>query len=342
VLASGVISVAIESVDALGAITRVCSESFKTMNTLTISTLSSLVQSSSSSLITDPEAGLVFASNAVASLNIVVSSGANVSDLGPIKDDMLNFLGKVKTDSIANPTAAAQMASTLYAISSLPGKVPSSTSSKSAVLFEQVAASCLDMLLSGSAKRDLASTVAPQLVLGSLRTLNSLAEAPKRRLFSLNEGMKLGIDAIISASRIQVFAIDAQLDETFVREQPPIIVLGIRRLLLSTFKYNVLIVPKTSFLNVTVNVVFVANANLADAGLTALVLSDSPFSTSIATALISPVVYVSVFNAKSSSTFIQQPYSVHAVFSVSVKDHRARKATKADGSDLAERCVVYL
>jgi len=35
--------------------------------------------------------------------------------------------------------------------------------------------------------------------------------------------------------------------------------------LLSTFKYNVLIVPKTSFLNVTVNVVFVANANLADA-----------------------------------------------------------------------------
>jgi len=118
-------------------------------------------------------------------------------------------------------------------------------------------------------------------------------------------------------------------------------VLGIRRLLISATKLDVLIIPKTCFLNVTVRVANVANENSAkDIGLAALVLSASPFSTSIATALISPVVCVSVFNAKSSSVFKNPSYLVHTVFPVSLNDHKARKTTKADGSDLVERCVV--
>ena len=206
------------------------------------------------------------------------------------------------------------------------------------MMFKQVATSCNDMLLSGSARRYLASTVSAPLVLGSLNTLTSLAAAPMRRLLSMSEEFKLGISTIISASRIQVHAIDADIDELYVREQRPMAVLGIRRRLMISRQQNVLIIPKSSFLNVSVSVKMgIDLPSTKDVGITVLVLTISPFSTSIPAALISPVVYVSTFNAKSSTELFQEPYVVHAEFPVSLNDHKSRKMSKSDGSDMVER-----
>jgi hypothetical protein len=113
-------------------------------------------------------------------------------------------------------------------------------------------------------------------------------------------------------------------------------VLGIRRIFISKSLHNEILIPETTFLNVSVRIEINANASLTkDIGLAALVLLATPFSTSIPTVLISPVVCFSMFNAKSA--FDGRPYAVHARFHVSLTDHEARKLSRADGTSHVER-----
>jgi hypothetical protein len=225
---------------------------------------------------------------------------------------------------------------TLYDVVSLPGTLSSTSSSKSADLFGRVATSCLELMLSNEARRDLAETLAPKLVLGSLQALNALFLTRTRRLLTLNEDRALSVRALFLASRVQAFAMDAELEELVVREQVPIAVLGIRRILISKSLHNEVVAPESTFLNVLVRVQFNYNSSLTnDVGLVALVLTTSPFSTSIPTVLISPVVCFSMFNAK--SPFVRRPYTLQARFHISLKDQSARKRSRADGSIAVER-----
>lgn len=116
-------AVAVEAVDANGAKTRVCSEHFENQNTMSVSSLSFLVQSSKSSSILDPDTVILVASNAAFSLMTLLSFGVNSNSLDVIKDDICEVLSDLKTETFANPTALRQLSSTLFAVSSLPGKL---------------------------------------------------------------------------------------------------------------------------------------------------------------------------------------------------------------------------
>jgi hypothetical protein len=335
VLGIAVHTVAIEAVDALGAKTRVCSTRFEHSNTLSVATFTSLMLSRKKSLVTASETGLLFASNCVASLS---TFGANAGDLEVIKDYICDFLSALGTEVQTNPTGVYQLSYTLHTLSTLPGQLSSASSLKSAAMFERVAESCLDMILSGESRQDLALTVAPQMLSGSLSILMSLSAAPARRLLNLNEGKYVGVHAVFAACRIQVYVMEAELDEIFVKEQRPIAVLGIRRLLIGKTLRNELIVPGTTFLNVSVRVESEAIGNeTIDMGFAALVLHRSPFSDSMPIFLISPVVCFSMFNTH--KRFTSQPYSIYAKFFISLGDHQARKQIRADGSSFVERYI---
>ena len=136
---------------------------------------------------------------------------------------------------------------------------------------------------------------------------------------------------------------DAGLEEPLVREQAPVAVLGIRRLLVYKSSHDEIVVPESTFLNVSVRLELVTNQNQSkDVGFAALVLRTSPFLNfgSFQTVLISPVVCFSIFGAK-SIVFVERLYQVHATFPVSSKDHEARKVIKSDGSDVIERYVTF-
>jgi hypothetical protein len=336
VLGIGVHVIAVEAVDANGAKTRVCSEHFENQNTMSISTLSSLVQNSKSSSILDPDTVILVASNAAFSLKALLSFGINNNNVDIIKDDICEVLSDLKTETFAHSTALRQLSFTLSAVSSLPGKLSSVSSLKSAEVLGRVSTTCLDLLLSGAASRDLALTVGTQLVLGSFRVLNLMIEARSRRLLSMNDGKTLSVHAVFASSRIQIYSMDAELEEFFVKEHPPTAVLGMRRLLISRSLRSELIIPETNFLNVLVSVEMMSGSNAAiDIGFVALALLKSPFSTSSQPALISPVVCFSMFNAKSK--FEQRPYLLHTKFHIPLEDHEARILPRKDGSDAVER-----
>jgi hypothetical protein len=242
----------------------------------------------------------------------------------------------LKTETFANPTALRQLSSTLFAVSSLPGKLSFESSLKSADILGRLSTSCLDLLLSGATSRDLALTVGTQLVLGSFRALNVMMDARSRRLLSMNNGATLSARAVFASSRIQIYAMDAELEELFVKEHPLTAILGMRRLLISGSLRSVLIIPEANFLNVLVRVEMMADSNATiDIGFVALALPKSPFSTSFQPALISSVVCFSMFNAKSK--FDQRPYLLHTKFHIPFEDHEARNMPGKDGSDAVER-----
>jgi hypothetical protein len=338
-LASGVKALAFEAVDSFGAVSRVCSSEFSVIDA-SAADLSSLIGSSSfiASLAGDRQGQQRFAANIAASLSSLYSSNADSASLDSIKESAFYFLNS-STSVITDPSTASQSAFTLFSLVSLPGPISPASSAAALNMFESIASSSLAMLSSGAASRDLAVEVSPVLVGGCSSLLKSVSASTGRRLLGYKTGMEGALSALLNAAKVQVVALAAS-QSAVIQDMSPTGVVGIRRL--SSSSVSSLVVPSSSSAAVSVSVAPDADANVVrDVGVSVVVLRGSPFTTTIATTLLSPAVNVALFDASSGATLSQERSEVAVVFPVAQALHDSLVVEKSDGSRMSEQCVVY-
>jgi hypothetical protein len=225
-------------------------------------------------------------------LSSLYASNADVSALSTIKESAFAFLNSSST-VIADATAAAQTAATLFSLVALPGSISSASSASALIMFQNIASSSLAMLSSGTAGRDLAVEISPSLVQGSALLLKGVSVSSSRRLLGYKLGMESAMSAIVSAAKVQVHALAAG-QIAVVQDQSPSAVVGIRRV--SSSAVAALVVPSSSSLAVSVLVAPAADANIPrEVGVAAVVLAASPFIASSSKPLLSPALNVVLF-----------------------------------------------
>jgi hypothetical protein len=338
-LASGVKALGFEAVDAFGAVSLVCSPQF-TVSDASVADISSLISSSTfvASLAGDAQGQQRFAANLAASLSSLYASNADASALSTIKESAFAFLNS-SSSVIADSTAAAQTAATLFSLVTLPGSISPASSASALIMFQHIASSSLAMLSSGAASRDLAVEISSALVQGSALLLKGVSASSGRRLLGYKSGMESAMSAIVSAAKVQVHAL-ASGQIAVVEDQSPSAVVGIRRL--SSSAVAALVVPSSSSLAVSVSVAPAVDANIPrEVGIAAVVLAASPFTASSSKPLLSPALNVVLFNPDSGAALGQERTHVNVVFPVTQASHDVRVVERQDGSRLSEQCVVY-
>jgi len=339
-LANGVKSIGIEAIDALGAISRTCSQDIS-VNAVSEAVLSGLFQSSSASLAGDAEGQKRLVSNVAGSLSsLYAASNSNTAALDSVKAQALTFLSASTSSALADAADASLAVSSLHSLVVLPGTLSSAQTSSVVSMFDKFSASSLNLLLTGAATVQFAIEVSPMLVEGSLNALGkSISPSRSRSILAYQNGMETAYSAIVSAAKVQSFAMAAGQDAA-VKEQAPSLVQGVRRLRSATPLAS--IVPSSALMLVAVAVAPDADASTAvDVGLVVVIQATSPFTDTASTVLISPSVALTSFNADTGTTIPGIRNVIEAKFPVSQSSHDSRTVINAAGQRRAEGCVVY-
>jgi hypothetical protein len=340
-LANGVKSLAIDSVDSLGASRRMCSQDL-TVSSVTEAALSGLFQAASLVVMSgDVEAQKRFVSNIAGSLVALYNtSNSNTAALDSVKLQALEFLYNSSGTPVTDSADAMLAASSLHALVRLPGSLSNDQTASAISMFSQFAVSSIDLIVSGVATNDFPMEVGPVLVEGSLDVAGKLVSRSRsRRILTYQNGMSSAYSALISAAKVQVLALAASQDAV-VTEQAPSLVLGVRRLRSASAMSPV--VPSSAILGVSVSVSPDADASSAvDVGLAVVVQASSPFTDSGSVVLISPVVSLQTFDAATGTAKQSVRNVIEAVFPVSQSSHDLRTVTNEKGQRKSEVCVVY-
>jgi hypothetical protein len=338
-VASGVSALGLEAVDALGAVSRVCSSEFSVSNATAASILSLLRSNSHlSSLSGDQQSQQRFAANVALSLSTLHSSTLETDALADIKESTFAYLD-ASSLLITDPSSAAQTAFTLFELVSLPGPISTASSSAAANMFQKVASSTLALLNTGAATRDLAVEISSMLVAGSTKLLKTASEPRGRHLLGIKSGMISVLAAVQDSARVQVHALVAS-QSAVLHDQSPSAVVGIRRL--SSSPISSTVVPSSSSFRISVAVAPDVDANdPRDVGISVVILASSPFTTVNSTTLISPTLSIEMFDAVSGNSLSSGRSEITAVFPVTQASHDVRVVQRSDGSRLSEQCVVY-
>jgi hypothetical protein len=340
-LANGVKSVAIDSVDSLGASRRMCSQDLS-INSVTEAALSGLFQTASLVVMSgDVEAQKRFVSNIAGSLVALYNtSNSNTSVLDSVKMQALEFLYNSSSTPVTDSAEAMLAASSLHALVRLPGSLSNDQTASAINMFSQFAVSSIDLIVSGVAMSDFPMEVGPVLVEGSLDVVGKrVSRGRSRRILTYQNGMSSAYSALVSAAKVQVLALAASQDAV-VTEKAPSLVLGVRRLRSASAMSQV--VPSSAVLGVSVSVSPDADALSAiDVGLAVVVQASSPFADSGSAVLISPVVSLQTFDAATGTTKQSVRNVIEAVFPVSQSSHDLRTVTNEKGQRKSEVCVVY-
>jgi hypothetical protein len=212
-VASGVKSLGIEAVDSLGATVRICSPDMS-INAASADALTAVFQSASSGLAGDAEAQKRLVSNVAGSLSsMYTAANGNTAVLDTIKAKALAFLNSSTSTAVTYAADATQSASSLNALVALLGTLSSAQTASAVSMFDRFSASSFALLSSGAATIDFAIEVAPLLVGGSLNVLGkTVSSSSSRRILAYRNGMEAAYSAIVSASKVQAFALVASQD----------------------------------------------------------------------------------------------------------------------------------
>ena len=338
-VANGVKSLGIEAIDSLGAVVRRCSPDFS-VNAASASALAGVFQGASSGLAGDAEAQKRLVSNIAGSLlSLYTAANGNTAELDSVKKQALAFLSTSSSTAVTDAADAIQAASSLNALVALPGSLSSAQTASAFSMFDQFSASSFALLASGAATIDFATEVGPILVGGSLNVLGqTVSSSSSRRILAYASGMDAAYAAIFAASRVQSFALAASQDAV-VTEQPPSLVMGVRRMRSLTSLTSIL--STRASLGVAVSVSPDADAsNIVDVAIAVVVQATSPFRDSSSTILISPVVLINCFNAATGSAIAAVRNVIEAKFFIDQNSHNARVVANATGSRKGEGCVI--
>jgi len=339
-VASGVKSLGIDAIDSLGATVRICSPDIS-INAASAADLKDVFDRASSGLAGDAEAQKRLVSNvAVSLLSLYTATNSNSEELRAVKEKALDFLNNGSSTAITDATDATQAASSLNALVTLPGPLTSALTASAVSMFDRFSASSFALLASGAATVDFAIEVSPMLVGGSLNVLGKTASSSSsRRILAYKNGMEAAYSAIVSASKVQAFALAASQNAVVI-EQAPSVVNGVRRLRSASAMASVIL--STALFGVAVSVAPDADASSAiDVGVVVVVQSPSPFQDAGSAVLISPSVAVMSFNAATGSAVSVIRNVVEARFPVNQSSHDARVVTNGAGQRKGEGCVVY-
>lgn len=339
-LANGVRSVAIDAIDSLGASFRTCSQNIN-VNAVTQAALAGLFQSATLSSVGDTEAQKRLVANVAGSLaSLYAASNGNTAALDVVKEQALTFLKNGASASLLNAEDAASVASSLHSLVLLPGSLSASQTTSAVSMFAQFSASSMVMLVSGAAPVAFAVEVSPLLVEGSHNVFGKLLlPTSSRRILAYKSGMEAAYSSIISAAKVQVFALSASQDAV-VTEQASSLVSGIRRLRSASAMSS--LIAQSALLSVAVSVSPDADASsVTDIGLVAVVQANSPFADTGSVLLISPTVALASFEASSGAPISTIRNVLEARFPVNKSSHDARVVVNAAGQRKTEGCVVY-
>jgi hypothetical protein len=311
------------------------------INAASADALTAVFQSASSGLAGDAEAQKRLVSNVAGSLSsMYTAANGNTAALDTIKAKALAFLNSSTSTAVTDAADATQSASSLNALVALPGTLSSAQTASAVSMFDRFSASSFALLSSGAATIDFAIEVAPLLVGGSLNVLGkTVSSSSSRRILAYRNGMEAAYSAIVSASKVQAFALVASQDAV-VTVQAPSVVEGVRRL--RSVSGLASIIPSTALFGVAVSVAPDVDASsVIDVGILVVLQATSPFQDAGSTVLISPTVAVASFNAATGASVSAIRNVVEARFPVSQSSHDARVVTNGAGQRQGEGCVVY-
>jgi hypothetical protein len=337
-VASGVRSLGIEATDSLGATFRTCSSDIE-VNAASAAALTGMFQSASSSLAGDSEARKRLVFNTACSLSSLYASPyENTVLLDSVKAQALSFLNASSSAEITDAGDATQAVSSLNALVTLPGAMSAAQTASAVSMFGRFATSSFALLASGAATVDFAVEVAPILVGGSLNVFEkTVSTSSSRRILAYKTGMDAAYSVIVSAAKVQAFALAASQDAV-VTEQAPFLVEGVRRL--RSVSALAAIIPPSSLFGVAVSVAPDADSSsVVDVGVVVVVQATSPFQDAGSAVLISPIVAVASFNAATGAPISSTRNIVEAKFPVSQSSHDARVVANAAGQRKGEECV---
>jgi hypothetical protein len=296
-------------------------------------------QSASSSLAGDSEARKRLVSNVAGSLSsLYASANGNTLLLDSVKAQALSFLNASSSTEITDAGDAAQAVSSLNALVTLPGAMSAAQTDSAVSMLGRFATFSFALLASGAATIDFAVEVAPILVGGSLNVFEkTVLTSSSRRILSYKTGMDAAYYSIVSAAKVQAFALAASQDAV-VTEQAPLLVEGVRRL--RSVSALAAIIPPSSLFGVAVSVAPDVDASsVVDVGVAVVVQAISPFQDAGSVVLISPIVAVASFNAATGAPISSTRNIVEAKFPVSQSGHDARVVENAAGQRKGEGCV---
>jgi len=300
-----------------------------------------MFQSASSSLAGDSEAQKRLVSNVAGSLSsLYASANGNTALLDSVKAQALSFLNASSSTEITDAGDATQAVSSLNALVTLPGAMSAAQTASAVSMFGRFAASSFSLLASGAATVDFAVEVAPILVSGSLNVFQkTILPSSSRRILAYKTGMDAAYSAIVSAAKVQAFALAASQDAVVTEYAP--IVEGVRRL--RSVSALAAIIPPSSLFGIAVSVAPDVDASsVVDVGVAVVVQATSPFQDAGSAVLISPIVAVASFNAATGAPISSTRNIVEAKFPVSQSSHDARVVANAAGQRKGEGCVRVL